>query len=41
MEKYTEPELTVIAVDAEDVVRTSTVPTGPGDSNGTYHPGTN
>ena len=39
MEKYTEPELTVIAVDAADVVRSSKVPTGPGDNNGTYHPG--
>lgn len=35
MEKYTEPELTVIAVDVEDVVKTSN-----GDNDGTYIPGT-
>lgn len=42
MKQYTEPELTVVALDVEDVVTTSTVvPSGPGDNNGTYHPGSN
>ena len=41
MKQYTEPELTVVAVDFEDVVRTSNIPTGPGDNNGTYQPGNN
>lgn len=39
MEQYTEPKLTVVALDVEDVVRTSGIPTGPGDNNGTYNPG--
>lgn len=39
MKQYTEPELIVVAVNIEDVVRTSNIPTGPGDNDGTYQPG--